>query len=339
MMNATGSNSCLLLCENSSTAFPYHLLPEGTTTVPQQDVVRLQFLTDPWGSWINEIAREFEAYKNGTVQIQVMERPYDQVRDDILNEAVSQVGLLDGFITGPSVSGSVVAHEGWADLRPFLWETTERMQDWTDILLGYRKYIAQYQDQIIMYPLDGDLLAMYYRKDILRHFDLPIPRTWDEYSYVAQQVHGQVYDNQTLVGSCVGRGHQFCGNSYWANLMLSQMTQTEGPWQGHSFDTKDMTPLTGPALEQVYKWMEEQVQYGAPDGTCYCIVMYCIVLYWECMHEVICRFLHFIWNLLFQQLFFLFLHRVGLLHRVEHRLYEFWAMRAEYVPYLNTTFL
>lgn len=71
---------------------------------------------------------------------------------------------MDGFITAPGVSGSVVPHDGWADLTAFISETAERTRDWADIMLGYRQYIAQYQEEIIMYPLDGDVLSMFYRK-------------------------------------------------------------------------------------------------------------------------------------------------------------------------------
>ena len=140
-------------------------------------------------------------------------------------------------------------------------------------MLVYRKCIAQYEEQIIMYPLDGDLLSLFYRKDILQHFNLTVPRTWDEYSHVAQRTHGLTFgdDNQntTLIGSCVGRA---CGSgNHWLYLLLSQMTQTHGSYTGHVFDTRDMRPLTGPALVQAIQWMEQQVAYGAPDELDECI--------------------------------------------------------------------
>ena len=116
-----------------------------------------------------------------------------------------------------------------------------------------------------MCPLDGDVLSMFYRKDILKHFGLKVPRTWEEYAAVAAATHGQVYENQTLVGSCLGRVRN-CANAYWANLLLSSITQTKGQWQGHLFDTSDMKPLTGPALEKAIEWMEMQVAVGADEG-------------------------------------------------------------------------
>lgn len=117
-----------------------------------------------------------------------------------------------------------------------------------------------------MMPLDGDVISLYYRKDVLAHFgfDHP-PRTWDEYEEVAAAVHGQRYENTTLVGSCVAR-KKGCALSYWVNLVLSSITQTKGAGEGHLFDTKDMKPLSGPALVEAIRWLEMQVQYGAPNG-------------------------------------------------------------------------
>jgi hypothetical protein len=96
---------------------------------------------------------------------------------------------------------------------------------------------------------------------------LTVPRTWDEYNEVAKAVHGRQFDNATLVGSCVGRVKDFAG-PYWANLVISSMTQTRGQFEGHLFSTEDLHPLTGPAIEQALEWMEGQVKYGMEGGTC-----------------------------------------------------------------------
>jgi multiple sugar transport system substrate-binding protein len=202
---------------------------------------------------------------NGRVKIEFIEVDPSQIAGDIINEANSQFGLYDGYITNPQVAGSVVELQGWADLTPFIEEQSDRVTDWADIFLGYRKSIAQYGDRIILFPLDGDSLSMYYRKDILKHFNLTVPRTWEEYNAVAAATHGQEYEGETLSGSCVGRKLN-CANAYWTNLLISSMTQTLGASSGHFFDTKDMTPLTGEALEEALKLLEMQVKYGPDDG-------------------------------------------------------------------------
>jgi hypothetical protein len=53
-------------------------------------------------------------------------------------------------------------------------------------------------------------------------------------------------------------------------MILSTMTQTHGTSSGFMFDTADMTPLTGPALEETLRLLEEQVPYGAPEGMYFC---------------------------------------------------------------------
>jgi multiple sugar transport system substrate-binding protein len=160
--------------------------------------------------------------------------------------------------------GSIVEDEGWADLRPYIDSNSNTRNDWTDIFLSYRKWISQYQDQILMYPLDGDVLSLFYRQDVLDDFDFQMPRTWEEYNTVAAATHGKVYKNQTLIGSCIGRV-KGCAGPYWANLVLSSMTQFGGTEEGHLFDTKDMTPLLGEAFEKMLQLMEIQARYGPGD--------------------------------------------------------------------------
>lgn len=201
-----------------------------------------------------------------SVEVEFVSLPFSQLFPDIVNEAISRIGVFDGFITPPSIAGSVVEYDGWHDLSSYIQESAENAADWSDILLGYRKWIAQYEGQVIMYPLDGDLFSMYYRKDVLDHFGLTVPRTWDEYSSVAEYVHGKEFDGQVLHGSCIGRVPN-CAGAYWANLIVSSMTQSLGAWSGHLFDTEDMTPLTGEALVQALEWSEQQVRYGFEDGT------------------------------------------------------------------------
>jgi len=185
-----------------------------------------------------------------------------------------------------------VEYNGWADLTPYINENQGTV-NWADILLGYRENIAQYEGNIIMFPLDGDLLNLFYRKDILEHFNLKPPRTWDEYSEVAKAVHGQTYENQTLVGSCIGRVLD-CAGAYWANLVIASITQTLGPWSGHLFDTSNLDPLTGPALVQALKWMEEQAAYGAPNEFGDCFDLNFNEMYsGQCVMTYNCKFIFF----------------------------------------------
>jgi ABC-type glycerol-3-phosphate transport system substrate-binding protein len=132
--------------------------------------------------------------------------------------------------------------------------------------LGYRKWVAQYDQKILLFPLDGDFFSMYYRRDVLKAFNLTVPRTWEEYTAVAAAVHNQTFDGKVLTGSCIGRSIG-CAGAYWANLVISSYTQTHGASTGHLFDTTDMTPLTGPVLEEALLMLEMQSKYGSEKGT------------------------------------------------------------------------
>ena len=123
------------------------------------------------------------------------------------------------------------------------------LNEWLDILPGYRDIISTYNSEILMMPFDGDVFHLYYNKEVLSYYNLDPPRTWDEYNTIAEQVHGKVFPltNKTLIGSCIGRVPQ-CAGPYWAVQVLSTMTQTRGSYEGGLFDTKDMKPLTDEAL-------------------------------------------------------------------------------------------
>jgi multiple sugar transport system substrate-binding protein len=227
------------------------------------------------GAWTQPIARAYEEHMNGAVIVEINDQvdPPD-LFPNIINEAQSQIGLYDGFFTNPSVTGSVVEYNGFADLTPFVGETVEKLAEWEDILLGYRKSVAQYEKKILMFPVDGDMLSMFYRRDVLDAFGLKVPRTWEEYTAVAKATHNQTFDGKVLTGSCVGRSIG-CAGAYWANLVISSYTQTNGPSTGHLFDTADMMPLTGPVMEEALLMMENQVKYGSVDGTCIYIYLLC----------------------------------------------------------------
>jgi hypothetical protein len=59
-----------------------------------------------------------------------------------------------------------------------------------------------------------------------------------------------------------------CAGAYWANLLISSITQSEGDSSGHLFDTKDFNSLaTQAVIQQVLKWMEKQIEFGVTGGT------------------------------------------------------------------------
>ena len=98
-----------------------------------------------------------------------------EVKFDVLNGA----SQFDGYIITPLWIG---------ELATGLFETTTFMKEyaatdptyWTDILLFYREVISSYDNKLYLFPFDGDVISMFYRRDLLEQYGKDVPRTWDE---------------------------------------------------------------------------------------------------------------------------------------------------------------
>jgi ABC-type glycerol-3-phosphate transport system substrate-binding protein len=253
---------CTTICPSNLTDFQDSMNSPACSGRP---VTTLKLLTSDFGEWAALDVAERYSMEHPELEIEIVKLEGNgNLFENIINEAKSKTGLFDIFITPPHVMGDIVEEDGWADLTDFVNSGGFQGGDWSDIFLGYRKWISQYQDKILMFPLDGDVLSMFYREDVLKEFGLQVPRTWDEYNAVANATHGKTFKNQTLTGSCVGR-MKGCAGAYWANLVLSSMTQLNGMSSGSLFDTSDMKPLLGEALVQTLEWMETQAKFGPED--------------------------------------------------------------------------
>jgi len=208
-------------------------------------------------------ADDYYEHTNGRVRININLVPnMPQLFAEIEEDARSGGGLFDAYYTNPVILGSAATLGGFLDLTDYVKESP--YSDWTDVLLALRTYVTSFEDKIYLLLLDGDTHTMFYRKDVLDHFGLQPPRTWNEYNQVAKTVHGSVFNNITLSGSCVSR-IQSDHAMYWYHLVLSTITQTKGTSSGSLFDTQDMTPLTGKAMVEMLRIHEEQSKYGTED--------------------------------------------------------------------------
>jgi len=193
-----------------------------------------------------------------------------EVKFDVLNGA----SQFDGYIITPLWIG---------ELATGLFETSTFMKDyaatdptyWTDILLFYREVISSYDNKLYLFPFDGDVISLFYRRDLLEQYGKDVPKTWDEYNELAAFFHGKTdtirdpdtgdfVRNVTLSGSCIGRTPA-CGNPYWAQTVLASMTQVNGAQEGSMLDSRDLSPLLGPAMEETLRLQGEQTRYGVPE--------------------------------------------------------------------------
>eukprot|EP00934_Nitzschia_sp_Nitz4_P006880 Nitzschia sp. Nitz4//scaffold183_size43938//16402//20956//NITZ4_007269-RA/size43938-augustus-gene-0.74-mRNA-1//-1//CDS//3329539611//6870//frame0 len=112
-------------------------------------------------------------------------------------------------------------------------------------------------------PLDGDILSMFYRKDLFDQYNRTVPRTWEEYWQEAAFFHDMPKgpEGSAIAGSCVSRLDN-CGNAYWTQLILASMTQTHGTASGFFLDPNTLDPMFGPAMQEALRLSKKQMEYG-----------------------------------------------------------------------------
>ncbi|CAB9498272.1 Extracellular solute-binding protein family 1 [Seminavis robusta] len=247
----------------SSTSSQYEV---GENPPSQREPLTMQILVVDSPGIITMVkwnADDYFKFTDGRVKIEIKLAPtMPELFAEIENDARAGGGLYDAYYTNPVVLGTAAMLNGFLDLTPFV--KSSPYADWIDVLPALRKYVMSFEDKIYIILLDGDTHSMFYRKDVLEHYGLKVPRTWNEYNEVAKAIHGKVFNGVELSGSCVSR-IQGDHAMYWYHLVLSTITQTQGTHQGSLFDSKDMTPLTGEALAEMLRIHEEQAKYGTPD--------------------------------------------------------------------------
>ena len=218
---------------------------------PQTVTIMLDGVFD-FDDYLNYHIPKFkELYPHIDVKLKRVDGDFRTLQDVLVEGSTASStsdSAWDGSIFPAQLTGSLVEANA-------LWDWTDYINDleagrsnagpgslqWTDMMPFFRNEVAVYNNKVKVLPLDGDLLLMFYRKDLLEQHGFPVPRTWDEYSRVAQYFHGQPWgpNNTTMYGSCVSRTDH-CGNPYWTNLILSSMTQSMGTSSGFLLD-----PSTG----------------------------------------------------------------------------------------------
>jgi multiple sugar transport system substrate-binding protein len=209
-----------------------------------------------------------------SVNVKQVDGDFVDLQDRLITEArrpSSSSSTWDGSIFPAQIVGPLVEANALWDLTDFVKTSAEL--NWPEISDFYRSQLAVYDRKVRLIPLDGDLLLMYYRKDLFRQYNITVPRTWEEYTQAAQFFHGKPVgpdSDEKLYGSCVSRIDR-CGNAYWTSLIMSSMTQSMGTSSGFLLDPTDLNPLLGDALEETLQRLSQQTQYGHPEeltGSC-----------------------------------------------------------------------
>ncbi|MEN3185798.1 MAG: extracellular solute-binding protein [Atribacterota bacterium] len=151
-------------------------------------------------------------------------------------ELIGQNGAYDIMIVFPKFLAEFAAN-GWLyPLDEFITKLNPKMNDVTP---GYRDFYCKYGGKIYVLPYDGDILNLYYRKDLLKNeeekakfkakygYDLKVPETWDKFRNVAEfftrkkdhKLAGQVLERDFYGTAYYGQKDQIF--AWWGNIFSS----------------------------------------------------------------------------------------------------------------------
>jgi multiple sugar transport system substrate-binding protein len=207
---------------------------------------------------------DFEALTGANIEVTTV--PFAELYTSILTDQTTGTNSYHAFVMSPQWNADFVAAGILEDL-------SERVANdpdiqWDDIAPFFRNYIATYNDNIYVIPLDGDFHMIYYRTDVFEAAGIEPPKTWEDYLAAAAQFNGQDLndDGEADYGSCIPKMRQ--GQSFWWIIdFASARLQSQGTGQGLFFDLDTFDPLFGPnpAFLKALELFNETTQYGPAD--------------------------------------------------------------------------
>jgi len=235
--------------------------PLAQTSTPLREIMRnahanvevsIQILLHSKEFFLDKI-RDFEELTGAVVTPIVSQAGtwYDDVRYDILSR---DVGYIDAYA---SFGNWIPQFADMGGLMEITDEVGKAGLDWFDIMPAVRNGVAEYKGKTFAVPLDGDVILMLYRKDLVEDIGLPTPRTWDDVLEILEY-----YDNKDINGDGVpDYGNCFAtaednigGESFWA--VAGSFLQTLGTSSGIFFDPDTMEPISSYRQEDFIKILQ-----------------------------------------------------------------------------------
>ncbi len=211
------------------------------------------------------------------VELEVIGVPFGEVYEKEKVELIAETGAFDIMIVFPKFLAEFAAN-GW--LYPLDELAKELDPKLDDVTPGYRDFYCKYGGKLYALPYDGDVLSLYYRKDLLENeeeqkafkekygYDLKVPETWQEYLDVAQfftrkageKLAGEVLQRDFYGTAYYGQKDQIF--AWWGNIFASL--------GGVYFDEETMEPaINSEAGVKALEIMKEIHKYCPPDVLAY----------------------------------------------------------------------
>ena len=184
---------------------------------------------------------------------------YDDVIDDIKNR---DIGFIDLYATFGNWIPQFAEMGGLKDISEEMLNTVG--EDWFDIMPAVRSGVATYKQKVYAVPLDGDVIVMLYRKDLVEDVGLPTPRSWQDVLDILEYYQGKDIDGDGVAdfGNCFPTAQRdIADKMFWA--VASSFLQTLGTSQGTFFHPITMEPTSStPGFIEVLEVYDKLVQHS-----------------------------------------------------------------------------
>jgi multiple sugar transport system substrate-binding protein len=240
----------VILFENAAVTHSIFLDPYANSSTPLRETMRDRHrgvtinvqLLDFQRSFMQEKFRNFEMLTGATIQevYSTQATWYDDVSDDIKN---NYPGFIDVYASFGNWIPQFADMGGLMDLSDSIFHAAGL--DWFDIMPAVRIGSATYTQKVFAIPIDGDVIYMVYRKDLVEDVGLPTPHSWDDVStileyYQEKDING---DGVPDFGNCFSTAeNDIADKIFWA--VASSFLQTRGTSQGTFFDPETMEPIS-----------------------------------------------------------------------------------------------
>lgn len=121
------------------------------------------------------------------IKVNVIESQVNEMFPKMLQEHRAGTGAYDVLSVVPAWMGDMVRAGAVEPLDEYVdkYGYREELEDIGDV---YRENQMRVGDTIYGFPDDGDVLILYYRKDIFEEMGLSVPTTWDEFYEVSKAI-------------------------------------------------------------------------------------------------------------------------------------------------------
>ena len=220
--------------------------------------LRVLLTNSPWQGAIVGYVPQFEELTGIQVDIEV----YSQA--DLwktLDTDLKQPGRVDVFAVIPNLDGIHYLSAGQIQpVNAYLKDPALTASDyqWEDFFPKFRAAM-EIRGAILGPPVMAEYLALLYRKDVFRRYQVSVPRTLDELEAAARLLHMKPMGTQGAPGvGIVSRGHGPVSTGLYASLLHSM----GGTW----FANGGRPTVNGPQSLAALEWISRLFgRYAPPD--------------------------------------------------------------------------